>query len=67
MLPRIGLGMGIYIVGARCNQPVGVGMGSMKQVLKGLLGTKLQALQQMVACYRCKELGWRSLSPLHRL
>ncbi len=66
-LPRIVLGMRICIVGGRCNQPVGVGMGSVKQVGKGLPGTKLQALQQMVACHRCRVLGWRRLSPLHML
>jgi hypothetical protein len=66
-LPRIVMGMIIYIVGGRCNQLVGVGMGSVKQVRKGLPGTKLQALQRMVACHRCRELGWRSLAPLHRL
>jgi hypothetical protein len=33
MLPIIGLGMGICIVGGWCNQLMGVGMGSMKQVL----------------------------------
>jgi len=29
-LPKIGLGMRICIMGGRCNQPVGVGMGSVK-------------------------------------
>jgi hypothetical protein len=66
-LPRIGLGMGICIMGGRCNQPMGVGMGLVKHVFKGLPSTRLQALQRIVACYRCRELGWRSLSPLHKL
>ncbi len=59
--------MRICIVGGRYNQPMGVGMGSVKQVPKGLPGTKLQALQRMVACHICRELGWRILSPLHML
>ncbi len=66
-LPRIVLGMRVCIMGGQCNQPMGVEMGSVKQVCKGFPGTKLQALQRMVACHKCRELGWRSLSPLHRL
>jgi hypothetical protein len=63
MLPKIGLGMGICIVGGGCNQPVGVGIGSMKQVLKGLPGTRLQTLQRMVACYNAGSWGGGAFLP----